>query len=76
MELIAVNERTAYKCSEGVWWRCHRSLVSDNLKLGGWKVMHSMGVEKGMEHTYTKPARISDGKLFYTPDNWLTHTGI
>ncbi len=29
-----------------------------------------------MEHTYTKPARISDGKLFYSPDNWQMQTGI
>src|SRR5205085_11447350 len=36
-ELIgfALHLRTAYMCSEAVWWRCHRSLISDYLKLHG-----------------------------------------
>src|SRR5437588_9908512 len=32
---LASNFRTAYMCSEAVWWRCHRSLVSDYLKSKG-----------------------------------------
>ena len=27
LEDLAFKERTAYMCSEAVWWRCHRSLV-------------------------------------------------
>ena len=65
LELLASKNRTAYMCSEAVWWRCHRSMVSDYLKAGGWKVMHIMGVEKSQEHPYTQPARIVDGKLSY-----------
>jgi len=52
-------------CSEAVWWRCHRSLVSDYLKAKGWIVYHIMEIEKSMEHTYTKPAKIIDGKLSF-----------
>lgn len=29
LETIAIKKRTAYMCSEAVWWRCHRSMVSD-----------------------------------------------
>ena len=62
---IASTKRTAYMCSEAVWWRCHRSMVSDYLKLKGWKVMHIMAAGKAEEHPYTSPARIVNGKLLY-----------
>lgn len=66
LEAIAVKQRTAYMCSEAVWWRCHRSMVSDYLKLHGWMVYHIMEIGKATEHTYTKPAKIVDGQLSYT----------
>lgn len=71
LETIAVKQRTAYMCSEAVWWRCHRSLVSDYLKLNGWTVYHIMETGKATEHTYTQPAKIIDGKLFYGENELL-----
>lgn len=68
LELLAIEKRTAYMCSEALWWRCHRSMVSDWLKLNGWKVLHIMAVNKSEEHPYTQPARIVDGKLSYIKD--------
>lgn len=65
LEKIAWKQRTAYMCSEAVWWRCHRSMVSDYLKAKGWKVMHIMAVGKEEEHPYTSPAKIVDGELSY-----------
>src|SRR6185312_134097 len=65
LEKIAMEQRTAYMCSEAVWWRCHRSMVSDLLKVRGWKVMHIMGIGKAEEHPYTEPARIVGGELSY-----------
>ncbi|HCN84695.1 MAG TPA: Fe-S cluster assembly protein HesB [Sphingobacteriaceae bacterium] len=65
LEKIALKQRTAYMCSEAVWWRCHRSMVSDYLKLNGWNVMHIMGIRKEEIHPYTSPARIVNGKLSY-----------
>jgi len=67
--VIALEKRTAYMCSEAVWWRCHRSMVSDYLKAHGWDVQHIMGVNKASEHPYTKPARIVDGELTYLPED-------
>lgn len=66
LEKIARGTRTAYMCSEAVWWRCHRSMVSDYLKVEGWKVMHIMEINKAVEHPYTQPARLHDGKLSYS----------
>jgi uncharacterized protein (DUF488 family) len=68
LEKIAGKKRTAYMCSEAVWWRCHRSMVSDYLKVHGWKVMHIMAVGKAEEHPFTAPARIENGELTYEPE--------
>ncbi|HEY6974971.1 MAG TPA: DUF488 domain-containing protein [Chitinophagaceae bacterium] len=65
LEEIAAMKRTAYMCSEAVWWRCHRSLVSDFLKLKGWNVYHIMEIGKAEEHNYTQPAKIINGELSY-----------
>jgi uncharacterized protein (DUF488 family) len=65
LQQLATKERTAYMCSEAVWWRCHRSMVSDYLKSLGWTVMHIMDKDKAEEHPYTSPARIVNGKLTY-----------
>ena len=65
---IAQQERIAYMCSEAVWWRCHRSMVSDYLKAEGWDVQHIMQIDKSNEHPYTQPARIVDGELTYLPE--------
>ena len=65
LEKLAIKQRVAYMCSEAVWWRCHRSMVSDYLKLRGWTVLHIMGVGKETEHPYTAPAKIVNGELNY-----------
>jgi uncharacterized protein (DUF488 family) len=65
LEKIAQQQRTAYMCSEAVWWRCHRSMVSDYLKSKGWKVMHIMAIEKEEEHPYTSPTKIVNEQLSY-----------
>ena len=63
---IALKQRTAYMCSESVWWRCHRAMISDYLKAQGWIVLHIMDVSKSQEHPYTSPARIVNGVLNYS----------
>ncbi len=65
LESLAEKKRCAFMCAEALWWRCHRSLVSDFLKLRGWKVMHIMREGKAAEHSYTEPARIKNGVLTY-----------
>ena len=65
LQETAAVQKTAFMCSEAVWWSCHRALVSDYLKIRNWEVMHIMGSNKVMEHPYTKPARIENGQLTY-----------
>ncbi|MGP1666570.1 MAG: DUF488 domain-containing protein [Rhodanobacter sp.] len=62
---MASTKRTAAMCAEAVWWRCHRSLVSDVLKLRGIEVIHIIDAKHATEHPYTSPAHIVDGKLSY-----------
>src|SRR5262245_22340394 len=40
LQRLASEKRLTYMCSEAVWWKCHRSLVSDYLKSKGWTVIH------------------------------------
>ncbi len=68
LEKIALEQTTAYMCSEAVWWRCHRSMVSDYLKANKWNVLHIMAVGKVQEHHYTEPARIVDGEVVYSDE--------
>ena len=63
---LAFTKRTAIMCSEAVWWRCHRSLVADILKVRNWKVMHILAENKATEHPFTQPATVVDGKLDYS----------
>lgn len=62
---FAAARRTAIMCAEAVWWRCHRSLISDYLKVEGVTVMHIMAPGKSDEHPFTSAARIVNGKLSY-----------
>ena len=69
LENLAIEQKTAFMCSEAVWWSCHRSMVADYLKLEGWTVWHIMGVQKSVEHPYTSVSKIIDGKLNYEDIN-------
>ena len=65
LERLAEDKRTVYMCSEAPWWKCHRSLVSDFLKVRNWKVLHIMDKGKITEHPFTTPAKSVQGQLFY-----------
>ncbi len=65
LEDIALKQATVYMCSEAVWWRCHRSMVSDYLKAKGWMVLHIIAVGKASEHKYTAPAIVVDNSVSY-----------
>ena len=63
--MVAGGSRAAIMCSEAVWWRCHRSLISDVLRSLGMRVLHIVNSSLPSEHEYTAPARIVDGILTY-----------
>jgi uncharacterized protein (DUF488 family) len=45
---------TAYACTEAVFWRCHRQLVSDALVVRGHRVGHIFNASKVEEHKLTQ----------------------
>jgi uncharacterized protein (DUF488 family) len=71
LDLAAGTGPTAIMCAEAVWWRCHRSLISDYLKARGIEVMHILDANKTQPHPFTSAARIVNGKLGYGPESLL-----
>lgn len=62
---LAGQKRVAIMCAEAVWWRCHRGLIADYLKVRGYKVLHIQDATKAAEHPFTPAARIVNGGLSY-----------
>jgi len=65
LRALAKTGRTAIMCSEAVWWRCHRSMISDHLKSKGVAVTHILSATMTEPHPYTSAARIIAGELSY-----------
>jgi uncharacterized protein (DUF488 family) len=62
---LASARRTAIMCSEAVWWRCHRGLISDWSKVRGVRVLHILDARQVVEHPYTSAAHVTNGELDY-----------
>jgi len=62
---VARRRHCVVMCAEALWWRCHRSLISDYLKVRGANVVHITGPGKSEGHPFTSAARIIDGELSY-----------
>jgi uncharacterized protein (DUF488 family) len=58
---------TVYCCTEGVFWRCHRQLVSDALVVRGYRVGNIFGPKKVEFHELTEILRVEDGRMTYPP---------
>ena len=52
-------------CSEGLWWRCHRRIISDHLLVRGWDVTHILPDGKLAAHALAPFARVADGRIIY-----------
>ena len=65
VDLAEQSGPTAIMCAEAVWWRCHRSLISDYLKAHGIEVIHILDQKKNEPHPFTPAAKIADGALRY-----------
>ena len=66
-ELIeaALEVRAVIMCSEGLWWRCHRRIISDHLTVRGWAVSHVMPDGKLATHTLSDFATIDNERIVY-----------
>lgn len=71
--LLALAKRrpTVMMCAEGLWWQCHRRLVSDWLVANGASVAHIFpnGVTK--PHELTPEARVRAGRVTYPAERSL-----
>ena len=70
-QLIAQGhaQRCAIMCSEAVWWRCHRRIVSDYLIARGETVLHIMGRNR------VEPARLTTGAVV-RPDGTIVYPDV
>jgi len=59
------EKRSVYVCTEAVFWRCHRQLVSDALQIRGYRIGHIMGPGKVQAHTLTPFARVEKVRITY-----------
>jgi uncharacterized protein (DUF488 family) len=61
-----VDEKTSvYCCTEAVFWRCHRQLVSDALLVRGLKIGHIFNATKVEPHKLTDFAKVDGVKITY-----------
>jgi uncharacterized protein (DUF488 family) len=60
------KRRCAIMCSEAVWWRCHRRIVTDYLIASGQTVFHIMGPNR------IEPAHLTAGAVV-RPDKTIVY---
>lgn len=60
------RQRCAIMCSEAVWWRCHRRIVTDYLIAEGATVLHIMGQDRLEKARLSEAAVVRpDGTIIY-----------
>ncbi|MGH8123990.1 MAG: DUF488 family protein [Rudaea sp.] len=62
---FCARQRMTLMCAEVLWWRCHRALIADVLRVRGIEVVHILDAQHVVVHPYTSAARIVDGRLSY-----------
>ncbi len=68
---VARQKRTAIMCAEGLFWQCHRRLVSDFLAANGVTVQHIMPSGELRPHRLTSGAVIEGGRVTYPGEKSL-----
>jgi uncharacterized protein (DUF488 family) len=56
LKLQNTYTRIAYMCSESVWWKCHRRIITDYLLASGIPVTHIIGDKE-------TPAKINEAAV-------------
>ena len=78
-QLVAASQRqrTAFMCSETVWWRCHRRIITDWLLARGETVWHIMP-DRVDRATMTRGAVVENNRVTYpalSGELWPTDSG-
>src|SRR5690606_18988393 len=68
----AASRRLAMMCAEGVYWRCHRRLISDHLQLvHNVNILHILGPNQLRPHRLTETAQLDPNatppRVIYPP---------
>jgi len=59
------EKTTVFCCTEAVFWRCHRQLVSDVLTVRGYHIGHIFNASKVEEHKLTKFVKVDGLHVTY-----------
>ncbi|MEM2942475.1 MAG: DUF488 domain-containing protein [Candidatus Bathyarchaeia archaeon] len=70
---LAEKEPVALMCAERLYWRCHRRVISDYLKVKGHDVTHILDKGKTEEHRLTSFAKVVNGELRYPGQMEMQH---
>lgn len=62
---LAASSRVAIMCAEAVWWKCHRSIVSDVLVARNIPVHHIMSKTNLDVHKLRDFAVVESGRVWY-----------
>ncbi len=62
---LALEEWTVYACTEAVFWRCHRALVSDALLIRGLQPLHIFDATRAEPHRLTPFAAVDGLRITY-----------
>jgi uncharacterized protein (DUF488 family) len=68
VDLASESGPAAIMCAEALWWRCHRALISDYLKVRSIDVVHILDPSKSEPHPFTSAAHVVDGTLGYASE--------
>jgi uncharacterized protein (DUF488 family) len=64
-ELLAAEVTTAIMCAEGMPWKCHRNLVSDELTRRGHEVVHILAPGSTKPHAMNPRAQVENDHVVY-----------
>lgn len=59
------DKTCVYACTEAVFWRCHRALLSDALTVSGYRVGHLFSSTKCEPHSLTSFALVDGNRITY-----------
>jgi uncharacterized protein (DUF488 family) len=62
---LAAAGRSAFMCSEGLWWRCHRRIIADHMTVLDWRVRHIMPDGRLAGHSLPAFARVDGARIIY-----------
>ena len=65
LERLMSETPTVYCCTEAVFWRCHRQLVSDALSVRGYRVGHIFSAARVEAHKLTPFAKPEGTRVKY-----------